>query len=92
MYEYFGVRSDSNERGVEFLLIDLDSALTFLDAAKLYEDEDHIRQAHYHARRAYEAVLRFLPIVQPDEAQRQTIDAKLELLKGRLASLRGAES
>jgi hypothetical protein len=77
-----------NQIGVEFLLIDLDLAMTFLDIAETSRIKETTRRNHDNARTAYDTVLRLLDKLRPSLAQRQAIDAKAAILKARLQAVR----
>jgi hypothetical protein len=79
--------SDLNTTSIEFLLTDLDTALTFLDVAQTSGDQEVKQRNHTNARLAYDTVTRFLPKVKPTAAQQQAIDEKLTLLKARLEAV-----
>jgi hypothetical protein len=49
---------DVNQSGVEFVLIDLDVGMTFMDVADASRVADTMSRNHNNARRAYDAVLR----------------------------------
>ena len=78
---------DVNRIGVKFLLTDLDLALTFMDIAKVSQNEETVRRNHNNARTASDTVVRLLEKLTPDAAQRQVIDAKLALLNTRLRAV-----
>ena len=75
---------DSNRAGVEFLIVDLDTAHAILDGADAYTQPDHIKQARQHARSAYDTIVRLMPRVRLDEAQGAMIEKKLARLRSRL--------
>jgi hypothetical protein len=75
---------DLNHTGVEFLLVDLDLALTFVDVAAASHIEETRHRNHHNARTAYDTVLRRLGKLTPDAGQRKAIDAKVADLKKRL--------
>ncbi len=77
----------SNQVGVEFLLTDLDVAMTFLDLAAVSHNEETTRRNYCNARTAYDTVLHLLEKLTPDAEQRKVIDAKLALLKTRLRAV-----
>ena len=79
--------SDLNTTSIEFLLTDLDTALTFLDVAHTSGDQEIKQRNHKNARVAYDAVTRLLPKVKPTAAQQQAIDEKLTRLKARLEAV-----
>lgn len=79
--------SDSTDGGVEFLLSDLDLALTFMDVAATSNIQVRIDGNHRNARQAYDTVLRLLSYHTPDAEQRCAIDRKMALLKTRLQAV-----
>jgi hypothetical protein len=72
------------DSGFEFLLIDLDVALTLMDVADTTSSEERAQLIHQKARTAYDTVLRLLPKLHLDEAQIKTLDEKLALVRARL--------
>lgn len=80
-------RSEANQIGVNFVLTDLDVAMTFMDVADASQNEETVRRNHANAHIAYEAVVYFLGRLTPDAGQRQVIDAKLALLRTRLQAI-----
>jgi hypothetical protein len=77
----------ANQNGVNFLLTDLDLALTFMDIAEVSRHEETVRRNHNSARKAYDTVVRLLEKLMPDVEQRQVIDANLAVLKARLQAV-----
>jgi hypothetical protein len=69
-----------NDSGVEFVLTDLDVALTFMDVADVSRIAETKARNHRNAREAYTNVLRLLHNLYPAAA----IEEKLALLKMRL--------
>jgi hypothetical protein len=80
--------SEANQRGVDFLLTELDSALTFMDISKTSNSVQTVERNHRHACEAYQVVLRYLPKLKLEKAQRLAIDEKLALVKERLRAAR----
>jgi hypothetical protein len=78
--------SSLNKTGVEFLIADLDLALTFLEVADGSLNLETKQRNHRNARNAYDTVVRLLPGVRPEKVQRVEIDQKLKLLKTRLVA------
>ena len=76
-----------NQSGVDFLLTDLDSAMTFMDIAAASHIQETIHQNRNNARRAYDAAVHHLGKLTPDAGQRPQIDTKLALLKTRLQAV-----
>ena len=79
--------SDGNNIGIEFVLRDLDVALTFMDVADVSRIQETVIRNHKNARIAYDGALRVLLNLTPDAPQQQAIDAKLALLKNRLLAV-----
>jgi hypothetical protein len=79
--------SDVNTTSIEFLLTDLETALTFMDVAQTSGDQEIKHRNYTNARVAYDTVTRFLPKVKPTAAQQQAIDEKLTLVKARLEAV-----
>ena len=78
---------ERNQSGVEFLLADLDLALTFMDIAATSGIEETAHRNHKRARYAYDTALRLLRRLTPDTEQRNAINAKMALLKKRLQAV-----
>ena len=78
---------DLNQSGVQFLLVDLDLAMTMMDTAEATRLEDTKHRNHKNARTAYDSVLHLLEKLEPDAEQREAIDAKLARLKTRLEAV-----
>ncbi len=73
----------------EFIMLDLEVAFTFLDIARTSRVAETRRRNQKSARRAYDAVLRFLPRFLPalSAAERRATENKLGELKNRLEQL-----
>jgi hypothetical protein len=69
---------------IEFLLVDLDVALTFMDVAETTEFRETAERNHKNARKAYDMVVSKLGEVRPTEAQQSALEHKLALLRARL--------
>jgi len=78
---------DSNRAGVEFLLVDLDTALIFMDVAATSEVQETVDRNHTNAHNAYNTVLHLLQNLKPDAEQRSALDGKMNLLKARLEAV-----
>jgi hypothetical protein len=76
-----------NQNGVNFVLVDLDVGMTFMDVAETSRVDEITRRNHDNARKAYDAVLRLLQNLTPSLSERQAIDAKLSILKARLQAV-----
>jgi len=79
--------SNSNRIGIEFILTDLDVAMTFLDVAAASSNSTVVRRNHNNARTAYTAVVNLLERLSLDKSQREQIQLKLDTLKARLSQL-----
>jgi hypothetical protein len=75
---------DLNQTAMQFLLGDLDLALTFIEVAEVSGLQDTKDRNYKNARKAYDTALHLLEKLKPDAGQRQVIDAKLARLKTRL--------
>lgn len=62
---------DANQNGIDFVIADLDLALTFMDVAEVSHIEDTVRRNHNNAHKAYHTVLRLLENLTPDAEQRK---------------------
>jgi hypothetical protein len=60
---------DLIQTGVEFLLVDLDVAITFMDVAETFRIEEIKHRNHNNARKACDTVLHLLEQVTPDAGQ-----------------------
>lgn len=76
--------ADLAKSGVEFVIIELDTALTFLDVADTSANEETVKRNHDNARKAYETVQRLLNHLRPDAAENALIRAKIAVLEARL--------
>ncbi|HZQ41889.1 MAG TPA: hypothetical protein VFA99_01480 [Acidobacteriaceae bacterium] len=87
MKPFAHLREESSKIGVEFLLTELDAALTFLDVAGTTDSPETRERNQGHAREAYDTARRMQTRVsmQPDE--KKNFDEKLALLETRLQDL-----
>jgi hypothetical protein len=74
----------TQRKSIEFLLLELDTALTFLDVAGVTSSEVTANRACQNARKGYDTVVAFLPRLNPTAQERAAIQSKLALLKRRL--------
>jgi hypothetical protein len=76
------------DRGfIEFLLADLDVALTFMDVAETTEFRGTAERNHRNARNAYDMVIEKLREVTPTPAEQAKFDEKLVALRERLRAV-----
>jgi hypothetical protein len=78
---------NSNRIGAEFLITDLDIALTFLDVAQTSTNQETIRRNREHARRAYDTVVHLMSKIEVDHPERQKIHERLAKLRVRLQAV-----
>jgi hypothetical protein len=76
--------TQARNTGVDFLLADLDLALTFMEVAAVSGSEETRKRNQEKAHEACQTVLRLLDTVRPEAPQRAAISQKLALLKERL--------
>jgi hypothetical protein len=72
---------------VDFLLTDLDVALTFMEVAAATRIKETARRNHINARNAYDTVVELLRNCTPNALQRAALDGKLATLKARLQAV-----
>ncbi len=73
--------------GTEFLRAELLAGMTRVNIAQNASDESKKRRNRCEARKAYDAVLRFLPQTFLSQDEKEQIDSKLAELKSALRSL-----
>ena len=81
------MKSSALNNGVEFLLVDLDTALTFMAIAETTGNEETRQRNYQNARIAYDSVLQLMQKVTLDNAQNEAIRKKLTLLRTRLEAV-----
>ncbi len=77
-------RNASDPGGRDFLLTDVDLALTFLDVADTTAVEETAHRNREHARQAYGTVANFLTKLNLKVADREAVETRLAVLKERL--------
>ncbi len=70
-----------NQTGIDFLLTDLDLAITFMVLAEVSRNAATVRRNYENARTAHDTVVRLLERLTPNAKQRRAIDAKLAFLE-----------
>lgn len=78
---------DFPNAGTEFLRAELLAGITRANIAQTTPDEDKKERNRSEARKAYDAILRFLPQTFLSQEEKEQIDAKLTELKFALRSL-----
>ena len=81
------MKSSAVNNGVQFLLVDLDTALTFMDIAETTGNEETRQRNFENARYAYDSILRLMQKVTLDDAQNEAIRKKLTLVRTRLEAV-----
>ena len=87
MKSFSELQQHSSTLSYEFLILDIQTAGTFLDVAKTTRNEDTRSRNLSNAAKAYAAILRLHPGVFMTELQRAELQADLEALKARMASV-----
>jgi len=78
----------SHRIGVQFLLADLNTALTFLDVSEVTGLEESRRRNRQNARHVYDTVVRLVPKVAASIEEHAAMDVKLAVLKRSLIATR----
>lgn len=87
MHGTWCILSDSNRLGVQFLLIDLGLALTFLNIASTSVNLETTQRNWKHARKAHDAVAHLLPRLTTTDEELQFIEKELSALRIRLKAV-----
>jgi len=82
--ELLASRERMTRASIEFLKIDIQTALTFLEIARQTDNEERKRRNIQSAGKAYDTVLRFVDRVQLGTDDLQTINTGLERLRSEL--------
>jgi hypothetical protein len=82
-----GMKSSALPNQVKFLLVDLDTAVTFMNIAETTGDEETRQRNCQNARRAYDTVLQLMQKATLNDAQNKAIRKKLALLRIRLEAV-----
>ncbi|HKU23509.1 MAG TPA: hypothetical protein VJQ50_21035 [Terriglobales bacterium] len=73
--------------GVEFLIVECDTGLTFADSALRSKDPDRIALGRRNARAAYDTILRFVGRIGFSPGEASALHAKMARLKSKLVDL-----
>jgi hypothetical protein len=92
MKPFHELTEELNEAGIQFLITDLNLAVSFLDMALLTANFDHRERLRRHARKGHDTVVRFLPHFICSQAQAAEIDSKLSHIRNRLECCDGRSS
>jgi hypothetical protein len=74
----------SHRIGMQFLLADLATAMTFLDVSRVTGLEESRLRNLQNARHVYDTVIRLMPKVEPSHEERAVLEDRLAELKRRL--------
>ena len=85
--ELLAARTRANRVNVDFLKVDLKTALTFSEVALKTDDPVKRRRNCNAARKAYDTILRLMPKVALTEAEADLLTDNLARLKSELQSL-----
>ncbi len=85
--EYSQRAADFNRAKVNFIMTDLDVAITFAKIARESTDQEKVIRNRQNARKGYDAVVHFLSTASLTPMGQKTIKEKLEWLKSALSSL-----
>ena len=80
-------RARFNQVSAEFLLVDVETGLTFSGIALRTKDPDKKLRNRHTARKAYDTVLRLVEKVYLDQDQAQSLNANLKRLRSELVTL-----
>jgi len=80
----YSVLDDSNRVGIEFLLVEVRTGLTFLDLADSTESEKDRRRSLENARAIYRRVMKLLPHVSLSPPEGNELRDKLNAIRERL--------
>ena len=81
------IRSSVSNNAFQFLLTDLDIALTFMNVAESTDNVAIKQRNHGNARRAYDTVVRLMQNLSLHDSQREELAERLALLKLRLQNV-----
>ena len=84
MGSFSRLREESNKVGAEFLVVELDTGLTFLDVAETTSSEESRIRNRKNAEIAYKTALRMAPRVMLVAAQKEAVNQRIAALKSRL--------
>jgi len=87
MGSFSRLREESNKVGAEFLVIELDTALTFLDVAETTTSEESRIRNRKNAEVAYKTALRMAPRVMLVAPQKEAVNERIAKIKSRLEKL-----
>lgn len=81
------VMEKSHRIGVEFLLTDMRTGMTFLDIAEVTQSGEIRDRNRDNARLVYDTVVRLMPRLSPTEEERSNLEDRLSELRKRLIAI-----
>lgn len=75
---------ETNRVGVQYLLVEVHTGLTFLDVADTTERRENRTRNLQNALKVYQSVQRLLPQVTPLPDEKMELESGMEVLKSRL--------
>lgn len=84
MEPFSRIIEQSNQAGVGFLMVELDSALTFLEVAGTTSNPNIASRNRDHAHEAYVTILRYADRVRLENEDKAVFEEKFSLLRQRL--------
>lgn len=78
------LRQQTNLSGVQFVFIELELALSFLDIANNIQDPERRQRLFANARKAYSTVQGFIPRLTFSTSEASIVDRKLGEIRGHL--------
>lgn len=80
------LQNQSNRSGIQFVLTDLDTAISFLDLADGTSNIDHRQRLLANAKKAHDACQRFIPRLTFSASETSIVNRKLRQIRSRLTA------
>lgn len=87
MKSFTQLKNESNETGVQFILVELEMGLSFLEMADHSSRPERQIRLYGEAKKAHDTIMGFMPRFTFTSSQQSVIDAKLHHLRSRLELL-----
>lgn len=78
MKSFSELRNESNQTGVQFLLTELEMALSFLDNASLSSDPSRRQRMITDSKKAFENVIHLMPRFELTQSQQFAVESQLQ--------------
>lgn len=85
VHSHSKLMDETNRVGVQYLLVEVQTGLTFLSVADTTERRENRARNLQNALKVYQTVQRLLPQVVPLPSERMELDSRMEELKLRLS-------